>query len=126
MISYISIDMDKTLEELEGRVQEKSVFESHLIVTCEALRKKKLCHFTEEDLRIMIGQKQDLGYLVPMALDVLEENLLAKGDYYNGDLLEAVINVPNDFWEEHVTYREDLRLLIKEKIDFLKELLNKL
>ena len=124
MKSYISFDTGKTLEDLEGRVEEKSIFESHVIRSCEALRKKRLCYFNEEDLRIMILQQQSLEYLVPMALEILEQNLLAKGDYYHGDLLEAVINVPRAFWVEHPIHREDLRGLIKEKMDYFKELLD--
>ena len=126
MGSYLSFNMGETLEELEGIVEEKNIFESHLIVTCAALRKKKLCHFTVEDLRIMIKQQQGLEYLVPIALEILEENPLVKGDYYSGDLLEAVMNISNEFWEEHMAYKEALRVIIKEKVEYFKELLNKL
>lgn len=51
MENYIYFNIGKTLEELENFVEEKSSFESHLVVTCQALRKKKLCDFTEEDIR---------------------------------------------------------------------------
>lgn len=40
MGNYIYFNTGKTLEELEEVIEEKSLFESHLVVTCQALRQK--------------------------------------------------------------------------------------
>jgi hypothetical protein len=40
----------------------------------------------------MIGQKIGLPYLVPLAINALEQDPLAQGDYYPGDLLANVID----------------------------------
>jgi hypothetical protein len=82
----------KTIEQLEGRVWSPATYESYLVSTVHRLRKKPIGEFTVEDLRIMIGQGVGLPYLVPLALDVLLQQPLAKGDFYPGDLLSSVVS----------------------------------
>ena len=52
---------------------------------------KPVDQFTVEDLRIMVGQKISLDYLMPLAVVELEREPLAEGVYYPGDLLANVI-----------------------------------
>jgi hypothetical protein len=52
--------------------------------------------FTVEDLRIMIGQQIGLWHLMPLTVAVLEQDPLAEGDFYAGDLLSSVIS--NEEW----------------------------
>jgi hypothetical protein len=54
-----------------------------------------------EDLRLLIAREQSLDRYVPRAIDLLEENPLAEGDYYAGDLLHAVLDVDVDYWRAH-------------------------
>jgi hypothetical protein len=88
----------KTLEALEKSYWGEPTYDSHLVTTCHALRKKPLKDFTTEDLRIMIGQDIGLKYLVPLALETLEQNILADGDLYDGDLLQAVLSSDKEYW----------------------------
>ena len=81
---------NKTLEQLEGKSWGEPTYSSHLVRTCTALGKKPLKDFTVEDLRIMIGQKFSLKFLLPLAIEALEDNVLAEGDYYPGDLFYSV------------------------------------
>ena len=81
----------KTLDELEGVVWGEPTFDSSLVTICHRLRTKPVDQFTVEDLRIMIGQKISLDYLMPLAIAELEQEPLAEGDYYPGDLLANVI-----------------------------------
>src|SRR5438046_2491656 len=80
-----------TLEKLERLVWEEPNSDSHLVTTCHRLRKKPIDEFTVEDLRIMIGQKIGLPYLLPRAIAVLEREPLVDGDFYPGDLLANAI-----------------------------------
>ncbi|EBA16050.1 hypothetical protein RSK20926_05542 [Roseobacter sp. SK209-2-6] len=86
----------KTLEQLEGCNWPDPEFASHLVLTCHRLKKKPLNDFTVEDLRIMISQKFSLEFLLPIALERLKENPLCSGDFFEGDLLQAVLKVPAD------------------------------
>lgn len=51
---------------------------SYLIKTCNSLRKKQIQDFTAEDLRIMIGQEIGLYFLIPSAIETLNDNLFCR------------------------------------------------
>ncbi len=87
----VDFDIRRTLEALEAQDWGPPNFGSHLVTTCHALRKKPLCDFTNEDLRIMINQNFSLPYLLPIAVQLLKLEPLAEGDYHAGDLLCSVL-----------------------------------
>ena len=88
----------KTLESLDQQFREEPKFPSHLVTTCQKLRKKQLKDFEIEDLRIMIGQDIGLDYLIPLAIEKLKVNILAEGDFYEGDLLENILTCDKEYW----------------------------
>lgn len=71
---------------------------TRLIRTAFELRRKPVAELTVEDLRLLIGQQIGADVLVPCALDVLASDPLAEGDMYPGDLLIAVMRLPQDYW----------------------------
>lgn len=84
--------MDRKLDELEANAWgDPPRRASYLQGTLHALRRKPIGQFTIEDLRICIGQQVGLAWLIPVAISRLEDNPLAAGDYYPGDLLVAVV-----------------------------------
>ncbi len=95
-----NFDHRKSLQELEGDDWGEPGFESTLVRTCHRLRRVPLVNFAVGDLRIMIGQKIGLPFLVPLALEILAEDPLVEGTYYPGDLLSVVIEVPAAFWSD--------------------------
>ncbi|MDQ2088017.1 contact-dependent growth inhibition system immunity protein [Herbivorax sp. ANBcel31] len=123
MEKYFHFDRFKTLEEIEGQDLGESNFNSYLVTTCQELRKKPISSFTVEDLRIMIGQNIGLNYLIPLALEILEDNLFSQGDLYSGDLLNQVLKVSKDFWESNPKYKNDLIDILEKNI---KDLASKL
>ena len=62
------------------------------------LRNVPLKNLTAGDLRLLIGQRVGLPYLVPVALDVLAIDTFIDASFYPGDLLAAVVGAPNEFW----------------------------
>ena len=106
----------QTLEYLENSTRPPLPADgvTNLVKTCHALRKKPIGQFTIEDLRIMIGQEIGLDYLIPVALEKLMENLFAEGHYYEGDLLENVLNVNTTFWDDNKALWQQLNALIKD------------
>ena len=91
-------DTDRTLQELEGEIWGLSEWESSLVLRCTALRQKPLKDFTAGDLRLLIGQRISLPFLVPMALDLLLKNPYIEGDLYPGDILTSVLNIEPSWW----------------------------
>jgi len=92
--------LNKSLENLEKHVWPDLPADegSHLIRTCNALRKKQLKDFSTEDLREMIGQDIGLKFLIPLAIQTIEKDILAEGDLYPGDLLKSVLTSDKKYW----------------------------
>ena len=92
---------DQTLDDLEGVEWGPPEYDSYLVTNVHRLRRVPLKQYRLEDLRLMIAQNVGLRYLVPLALDHLENHPLAEGDFYPGDLLAAVARLPDAFWSAH-------------------------
>jgi hypothetical protein len=90
-----------TLEQLEGSDWGGPRFESYLVQTIHALRRKPISEFTVEDLRVMIGQQIGLQHLVPIALDQLQRDPFVSSDFYKGDLLGVVAEIGTAYWLAH-------------------------
>jgi len=116
------LDRTKTLDQLEPPAWGEPDFHSHLVTTCHRLRRKPIGEFSVEDLRIIIGQEIGLPWLVPLALEVLEQNPLAEGDFYPGDLLRSVLRVEPSFWSREWEWRDRLKVVLKGLTDVPKEL----
>lgn len=108
------MDQAKTLEQLENEAWPLPNYDSSLVQRCHALRKKPVAEFTTEDLRIMIGQEIGLPFLLPIAIDVLQRDVFAGGDLYEGDLLAAVLRVNWHFYESRPDVKEAVRLLARK------------
>jgi hypothetical protein len=72
-----------------------------LIKRCLELIKLPLNEYTIEDLRLMIGQDFGLSYLIPLAIEKLNDDLFAEGDLYEGDLLANVLKIDRTFWKQN-------------------------
>jgi hypothetical protein len=92
---------EETLDELEGVEWGPPTYDSSLVTNVHRLRRVPLKQYRLEDLRLMIGQQVGVRYLVPRALDHLESHPLASGNLYPGDLLAAVVRLPESFWSTH-------------------------
>jgi len=95
------VDRNKTLEELEGAIWPHDDFGSHVVLESQRLRKIPIRDLSVENLRLLIGQKIGLEFLVPLAIECLMDSPLVSGDYYRGDLMVAVLAIPEEFWTAH-------------------------
>lgn len=86
--------------------------EYSLVKKCMLLRKKRICEFDIENLRLMIGQNIGVKYLLPQAVQELSFNILAEGDLYEGDLLRQILNIDFNYWREY----PDLYFIMKSAI----------
>lgn len=111
-----------SLEELEGgKILSVPEDSSYLVRTANELRKKKLMDFEIEDLRLMIGQNISLNYLLPLAIDVLNKDILAEGDFYPGDLLKNVLDVDESVWKVNNQLFRKIKELVLNNIDRINE-----
>lgn len=94
-------------------------FPSSLVVRHNSLLTKPIGEYTAEDLRLMIGQNTGLQYLIPIAINHLRQNILAEGDYYEGDLLKAVLTSDKNFWLKHGPLCSELIDAIESQMEYL-------
>ncbi|WP_410628483.1 contact-dependent growth inhibition system immunity protein [Amycolatopsis sp. cmx-8-4] len=100
------VDESLTLEQIEDRHWGNPPADAtRLIKTVYELRQKPIGSFGIEDLRILLLQQESVEVLVPVALTHLEKNPLAEGDFYPGDLLTAVLKIPQAYWQQHPDQR---------------------
>jgi len=115
--------LEETLENLEKEIWPNinPEDESHLVRTCNRLRKIQLKDFEIEDLRIMIGQNIGLKFLMPLAIMKLNEDILVEGDFYPGDLLMTVLRSDKDFWESEPTFWNEMLNILDLQSDRIKD-----
>ena len=104
-------DKSRSLEEIEDdRWGDPPAEATRLVTTAYALRKLPVGALDAEGLRLLISQQIGLDTLVPLALDQVEQDPLAEGDFYPGDLLDALIRrVPDSYWQAHEDQRTRVR-----------------
>jgi contact-dependent growth inhibition (CDI) system CdiI-like immunity protein len=96
------VDESLTLEQIEDRRWGNPPADAtRLIKTVYELRHKPIGSMDVEDLRVLLLQQESVDVLVPVALNHLEQNPLAEGDFYPGDLLTAVLKIPQAYWQHH-------------------------
>ena len=118
-------NLSLTLDQLENTDWGEPTYSSYLVRTCHALRKKPLKDFTIEDMRIMIGQNISLEYLMPLALLELSKYILAEGDFYEGDLLKAVLSAESGFWKKHPGMGERVATIYRQHLAVIEGCMNK-
>ncbi|WP_172200498.1 contact-dependent growth inhibition system immunity protein [Saccharibacillus qingshengii] len=107
------VDLTRTLEELEGESWDEPNFASSLVRQVHRLRKKPLCEWNNEELRLLIGQQMNLDLLLPLALERLIQNPFTSGDLYIGDLFCSVLKVDQEYWEDHRELTNELNEVIR-------------
>jgi len=94
----------RSLQDLEGSDWgDPSPEDTHMVQRCMALRRKPVVELSEEDLRLLIGQKMGLGHLVPAAIERLNIDAVAGGDMFEGALAENLSRIEDDWWSRHPT-----------------------
>lgn len=90
-----------SLQELENKFWPDFEYPTNLVKRCHDLRKLPLKNFDIDDIRFMIIQNEGNEYLIPMALEALEQNILVEGNLFAGDLLMSVLMASPDFWRRN-------------------------
>jgi len=111
----------KSIEQLEKDVWKKpSEFPTDLVEKCYQYRKISIAELTNEQIRILISQKVGIEYLIGIALEKLERNILTECDFYEGDLLVAVSGLPTEFWNKNKTEFLIFKNIVKRNSELIK------
>lgn len=113
---------DKTLDELDPPAWGEPEYDSGLVHRCHRLRKKKLGEFDGADLRVMIGQSIGLSYLIPLALEILDQQPLVDAEYYPGDLLASLLQLDSAYWSTALEHRARVEAIVRGLAEVPEEL----
>ncbi|MDE6520947.1 MAG: hypothetical protein K2K91_10950 [Ruminococcus sp.] len=105
---------DKSIAELENIECVDCGIDSYVVRTSQNALKKPLNQLSIEEVRLLITQKIGVKYLLPVAVNALEDDIFQEVTYYDGDLLNAVLNLPMSFWSDNENEYEKMRVLIKK------------
>jgi hypothetical protein len=95
-------NLTRSLNELEGGYwPEPDDTDTRLVEEIHRLRSVPIGQMTTEDLRLLLGQQIGTEWLMPLALERLERDPLAEGDFYPGDLLMGVLRTQEGYWPTH-------------------------
>lgn len=112
----------KSIENLEKDFWGQSPEDSApLVDKVHRLRTIQIEKLEPKDLRLLIGQNVGLEFLIPVALDILRDNIFADTELYKGDLLKMVITVDNKFWNDNKELKDQLDGLLNSYSDEDKE-----
>lgn len=115
--------MNDTIELLEQAIWgEPDSRASYLVKQCHLLRKKELSAFTAEGYRLLLGQNIALEILVPRVLEFLKANPFVSGDFYEGDLLNTLLQIESGYWLSHPEHKAALIALFEANQPALDEL----
>jgi hypothetical protein len=107
------ISDDLSLEQIEDdQWGESPADATRLISTVHQLRRKPIGLLEAEDLRVLVAQKVGLEVLIPRVLAQLEQEPLLEGDFYPGDVLVAVLKVPQSYWAAHPDLRAQVERIV--------------
>lgn len=109
------MDYSKTLEQLEKEYWKHINFPTTLVQKCHEFRRIPLNELKPNQLRLLISQNIGLIYLIPMAIEILKEDILIEIEFYEGDLLSATITSDPSFWNKNASLRKEMSTLLTEK-----------
>jgi hypothetical protein len=92
-----------------------------LVDKVHRLRTIQIEKLEPKDVRLLVGQHVGLQYLIPVALDILRDDLFKDTELYQGDLLQNVMKVNKEFWDHNEDLRDQLDALLKSFTDEDKE-----
>jgi len=101
----------QTLEQLEGDAWGEPEFDSYVVTQSHQLRRVPIGQLTVENLRLLVGQKLGLPWVLDRALEVLEVQPFAEGDLHEGDLLASVMELPHTAFAAYPELLQRTRLL---------------
>ena len=113
--------LEKSIEQLENNYWKKeSEFPTTLIEKCFEYRKIKLSELSTEQIRLLISQEIGIDFLIEIAIKKLEQNIIAEGNLYEGDLLDSVSKISTEFWSKNKFELKKLKIIIEKNKETIK------
>lgn len=92
---------NKSVAQLENIDFSGSDFNSYVVKKSTEAVKKPIEKLSGEEIRLLIGQKIGLKYLIPIAIDIIEKNPLIEITFFEGDLLLELLRLSAEDWQNN-------------------------
>ena len=76
--------------------------QSDLTMELDCLSRKKLCDYSDSDIYFAVSQEKGLRFTLPLAIRLIEDDILIECGFYPGDLLKAVLQIPTTYYQLNV------------------------
>ena len=117
---------NKSVEQLEKDIWKLNFeYPSELIEKVHIYRKVPIQYLTIEQLRFLTSQSIGLNHIIERIIFKLKNDILAKGDYYKGDLLVAISKVSLEEWLNNKNEFIELFDLVESNSEYLINTLSK-
>lgn len=107
-VTFALLDKETGLSELPPTASE----EYPLAAWYRTVRETPLEELTIEDICKACRQQIHLHHVVPIALNILESDVLA-GEMYDGELLVSLKAVPLNYWAAHADQAQTVRKVLE-------------
>jgi len=87
-----------------------------MVARIHELRRVPVGQLSVDDVRLLIGQNVGVHTLLPIAVERLSRDPLLAATFYPGDLLRAVLRIPEAYWVQDAGLLERLRSIV-ESVD---------
>ena len=74
-----------------------------LTMELDCLSKKKVCDYRNSDIYLAVSQEKGLRFTLPLAIRLIEDDILIECEFYEGDLLKAVLQVSPEYYQNNAT-----------------------
>lgn len=110
-------DLSESLNSLEGEDWGDPDYGSYVVRTAHALRRKRLCDLTDEELRLALSQRIGIPYILDLAFFRLRLNPFIGGDFYNGDIIATLVLAEQGIWRDRPELAAELPELLQSALD---------
>lgn len=110
------------MNDLYGAKPLEPPYPSQLVESCEKVCATPLKDLSASQIRLLVGQKTGLKWLMPMALGILRDNPLVEASHFQGDLLQACLNVEEGFWRKHEDMWSELNGILGDLDEAVEDL----
>ncbi len=98
---YLDKSLTQLLEIIWTKDNVPAEDDSNVVREYYTVTLKKIKDFTNEDVRFCLSQETGLKFVVPIAIEILRDDILAEGDMYPGDIVTNLLRIDAEFWGLH-------------------------
>lgn len=115
-MTRLHANLEETLNTLESEDWGEPDYDSYVVRTVYALRRKRLLDLTHKELRLALSQRVGLPYILDLAFFRLRMNPFIGGDFYNGDIIAALVLADQSVWQDRSDLRAELPDLLQKAL----------